>query len=79
MKVTKWGNSLAIRLPLAVVKALGLKEGDQVDIRVSGERAFVVVREPRPTDPPTVSGFQVPTARRPMTGRHAQQRVGLPR
>ena len=42
MKVAKWGNALAIRLPIAVVKELGLKEGDQVDIRVSGERAFVV-------------------------------------
>jgi antitoxin component of MazEF toxin-antitoxin module len=28
MKITKWGNSLGIRLPLAVVKALGVKEGD---------------------------------------------------
>jgi antitoxin MazE len=49
MRVSKWGNSLAIRLPLAVVKALGLKEGDQVDVHVSGERAFVVAREARPT------------------------------
>jgi antitoxin component of MazEF toxin-antitoxin module len=50
MKVAKWGNALAIRLPIAVVRELGLKEGDQVDIRVSGERAFVVAREPRPID-----------------------------
>jgi antitoxin MazE len=62
MKITKWGNSLGIRLPLAVVKALGLKEGDQVDIRVSGERAFVVAREPRPTEAPAAP-FQVPTRR----------------
>jgi antitoxin MazE len=55
MKITKWGNSLGIRLPLAVVKALGVKEGDQVDIRVSGERAFVVAREPRPTEPPAAT------------------------
>jgi len=62
MKVAKWGNALAIRLPIAVVKELGLKEGDQVDIRVSGERAFVVLREPRPTDPPAAP-FQVPLRR----------------
>ena len=55
MKITKWGNSLGIRLPLAVVKALGVKEGDQVDIRVSGERAFVVAREPRPTESPAAA------------------------
>ena len=62
MQVAKWGNALAIRLPIAVVKALGLKEGDQVDIRVSGERAFVVAREPRPTESP-VPRFQVPLRR----------------
>jgi antitoxin MazE len=60
MKVAKWGNALAIRLPIAVVKALGLKEGDQVDIRVSGERAFVVAREPRPTESPAAAGLVPP-------------------
>ena len=42
MQVAKWGNSLAIRLPSTVVEALGLKEGDDIDIRVVGERAFAV-------------------------------------
>lgn len=35
MQVSKWGNSLAVRLPSAVVKALELKEGDEIEIRVS--------------------------------------------
>ncbi len=30
MKVSKWGNSLAIRLPAAVVEKLGVKEGDEI-------------------------------------------------
>jgi antitoxin MazE len=30
MKVSKWGNSLAVRLPAEVVKRLGLKEGDEL-------------------------------------------------
>jgi hypothetical protein len=30
MQVSKWGNSLAIRLPAAVVEALKLKEGDSI-------------------------------------------------
>ena len=38
----KWGNSLAIRLPASVVEALKLKEGDEVEVRVAGERAFDV-------------------------------------
>jgi antitoxin MazE len=42
MQVAKWGNSLAVRLPSAVVDALKLKAGDEVDIRVVGERAFDV-------------------------------------
>ena len=42
MKIAKWGNSLAVRLPATVVEALGLKEGDEIDIRIAGERAFDV-------------------------------------
>ena len=44
MRVAKWGNSLAIRLPAAVVKALGLKPGDEVEVHVAGARAFGVAR-----------------------------------
>ena len=45
MQVSKWGNSLAIRLPAAVVKALDLKEGDHIEIQVAGKRAFEVSRD----------------------------------
>jgi antitoxin MazE len=45
MRVAKWGNSLAIRLPSAVVDALELKEGDEVEVRVAGSRAFDVDRD----------------------------------
>jgi antitoxin MazE len=45
MQVAKWGNSLAVRLPAALVDALELKEGDQIEIRVAGERAFEVSRD----------------------------------
>jgi antitoxin MazE len=45
MQVSKWGNSLAVRLPAAVVEALNLKEGDQIEIRIAGEREFVVKRD----------------------------------
>jgi antitoxin MazE len=30
--VSKWGNSLAVRLPKALVDELGLKEGDEIDV-----------------------------------------------
>ena len=30
MKVSRWGNSLAVRLPADLVRQMGLKEGDQI-------------------------------------------------
>lgn len=45
MRVAKWGNSLAVRLPAAVVEALDLKEGDQIEIRIAGQREFEVKRD----------------------------------
>ena len=44
MQVSKWGNSLAIRLPAAVVEVLGLKEGDQVEVDVASRRSLSVQR-----------------------------------
>jgi len=45
MRVSKWGNSLAVRLPSAVVEALALKDGDQIEIRVAGRRRFEIDRD----------------------------------
>ncbi len=33
-RVSRWGNSLAIRLPTAVVGELGIKEGEAFDLRL---------------------------------------------
>ncbi len=46
MQVAKWGNSLAVRLPAAVVDALRLKEGDEIEIQVAGARAFEIKKRP---------------------------------
>jgi antitoxin MazE len=45
MRVAKWGNSLAVRLPDAVVKALKLKTGDEIEIVASGARRCEVGRD----------------------------------
>ncbi|MEH2508123.1 MULTISPECIES: AbrB/MazE/SpoVT family DNA-binding domain-containing protein [unclassified Bradyrhizobium] len=45
MQVAKWGNSLAVRLPAVVVEALGLREGDEIEIHVTAERQFGVARK----------------------------------
>jgi antitoxin MazE len=47
MRIAKWGNSLAIRIPAEVAQALELKEGDEVEVRVAGSRAFDVDRDRR--------------------------------
>jgi antitoxin MazE len=46
MQVSKWGNSLAVRLPAAVVEALGLKEGDEIELRAASaqDREFLLAR-----------------------------------
>jgi antitoxin MazE len=45
MRVAKWGNCLAIRLPAAVVEALALEEGDEIEIHVADARELAVARK----------------------------------
>ena len=47
MQVSKWGNSLAVRLTATVVEALKLREGDEIEIRIAAEREFEVRRDGR--------------------------------
>jgi len=42
MQVSKWGNSLAVRLPKALVDELGLKEGDELNVVAAGNGAIEV-------------------------------------
>ena len=48
MQVAKWGNSLAVRLPAELVRQLGLKEGDHIDI--ADTTRLVVARHQRPDE-----------------------------
>jgi antitoxin MazE len=43
MKISKWGNSLAIRIPADVAQSLGFVEGDQV--RVDAENGKLVAEK----------------------------------
>jgi len=45
MRVAKWGNSLAIRLPAKVVKELGLIEGDEVELKATCARTLEISRD----------------------------------
>jgi antitoxin MazE len=61
MKVAKWGNSLAVRLPADLVRELGLKEGDLVDrdvlalrgpvANMTREEAIAAIKEARKSFP----------------------------
>jgi antitoxin MazE len=42
MQVSKWGNSLAVRLPKALVDELGLKEGDELNVVATRNRTIEV-------------------------------------
>ncbi len=44
--VSKWGNSLALRLPARMAEDAGLEEGSAVDISIEAES--LVVRPARP-------------------------------
>lgn len=50
MRVAKWGNSLAVRLPAAVVEALELKEGDEIEIHAAAARELAIARKPGRAD-----------------------------
>ena len=42
MQVSRWGNSLAVRLPKVLVEQLGLKEGDQLNVVAAKDGAIEV-------------------------------------
>jgi antitoxin MazE len=47
MKLAKWGNSLAVRIPAEVVAKLGIAPDEEVEIKVTGENSFEVRRDRR--------------------------------
>ena len=46
MRVAKWGNSLAVRLPAAVVEVLELRPGDDIEIILADARQLAISRKP---------------------------------
>ena len=47
MKVSKWGNSLAVRLPKTLVEDLGLKPGDLLEVVSAAPNRIAVARDER--------------------------------
>ena len=46
-RLTKWGNSLALRVPKPIAEAAKLRDGDTLDLDVKGSGA-VHMRKPSP-------------------------------
>ena len=45
LQIAKWGNSLAVRLPVECTRAAGLKEGDGVEASISTTGAITLAPE----------------------------------
>ena len=46
-QIAKWGNSLAVRLPKALVDELSLKAGDELEVVDAARERLVVVKDER--------------------------------
>ncbi|WP_187371416.1 AbrB/MazE/SpoVT family DNA-binding domain-containing protein [Methylobacterium oryzihabitans] len=60
VQLSKWGNSLAVRLPAHALKDVGLGEGSQVDLTVEDGRLVLspVAHRPRYTLDELLEGFK---------------------
>jgi antitoxin MazE len=47
MKLAKWGNSLAVRIPADVVEKLKLAPGEEIQVTITGEHQFEISRDRR--------------------------------
>lgn len=47
VQISRWGNSLAIRVPRDVAARAGLTEGSRVDIDATGDGMIVIARSHR--------------------------------
>jgi antitoxin MazE len=48
LKVAKWGNSLAVRLPAETSKQIGLQEGDTLTAEVAADGRLMLSPERQP-------------------------------
>lgn len=47
MKIARWGNSLAIRIPVEVAEKAGLKDGDQAILSLTPDNVIEIRRDER--------------------------------
>jgi len=42
IQISKWGNSLALRIPATLIKQIHLKDGDKVEATLSKDGAIII-------------------------------------
>lgn len=42
IKISKWGNSLALRIPTAIAKEIKMKDGDSVEVSLSKDGSIII-------------------------------------
>jgi antitoxin MazE len=50
LQVSKWGNSLAVRLPKKLVEDLGIAEGDDVNVTSADAQTIVISKNDGKSD-----------------------------
>ena len=47
VQVSRWGNSLGLRIPKDIAARAGLREGARVEIETEGDRIIIAPAQPR--------------------------------
>lgn len=47
VSISRWGNSLGLRIPKDIAGRVGLSEGDRVEIEAKGDQIIVSLPRPR--------------------------------
>jgi antitoxin MazE len=47
VQVSRWGNSLGLRIPKDIAQRAGLREGTRVEIEAEGDRIVIAPARPR--------------------------------
>ncbi len=53
IQISKWGNSLAVRIPASFIKQIRLKDGDRVEATLSNDGSLVI--RPQKLDRKTIA------------------------
>ena len=65
--VCRWGNSLAVRLPAASAKRIGVDEGDKLIVEISADGRLILAREARNVDAAAIKSLRRFLALQPET------------